>query len=243
MKKRYVSTVLLSMSLLFSTPAFAAKGEVADEANWDVAPAPSNYNPALKEKLDKQGKTNGAPTLASNPVIVIDPGHGGSDSGAVGNGLQEKNLTLDIATRAKNYVVANYPATVYMTRSSDATVSLEDRASYANSVGASFFVSMHINSATATSANGLETYNYYGSINGAQLATSAYNKLKTSYSSLRGVKEAGFYVLKYTNMPAMLGETGFISNSTDAANLGSASFRQNLAAQYAQGMHEYWWGF
>lgn len=249
-KTRKLFIALLCTSLLAVGSPVLAKGKdgptIAPEANWDAEPAPENYDPELKEKLDKEalGKADTeAEAEVANPIIVLDPGHGGSDPGAVGNGLRECDLTLDIANRAKNYMNANYPASVYMTRTSDSYVSLSDRTTYANNLGANFFVSMHINSYTSSTANGLETYYYTGSTNGQNLATSIYNKLKASYSTLRGVKEATFYVLKYTNMPASLGETGFISNPTDAANLGSSTFRQNLATQYANGMHVYWWGF
>lgn len=249
-KMQWFVAAIMCTSLLSAPQVFAKKGkekepEIANEAMWDSEPAPDNYDPNLKEEAAQKARGQGAESASdvANPIIVVDPGHGGSDPGAEGNGLQEKNITLDIASRSKNYIVANYPATVYMTRTSDTYVSLQDRTSYANSKGADFFVSMHINAADATSANGLETYYYYGSVNGNSLATDTYNKLKASYSIYRGVKEAGFYVLKYTNMPASLGETGFISNSTDAGNLATSSFRQNLATQYSQGMHYYWWGF
>ncbi|UOY93123.1 N-acetylmuramoyl-L-alanine amidase [Ectobacillus sp. JY-23] len=242
-------TGLLLVGLAFTPEhAIAQKADkgptIAPEAGWEVAPPPTNYNPTLKQKLDQfTNKYNLGTEAIVNPIIVLDPGHGGSDPGAIGNGVQEKDIVLDTALRCKTYLLANYPATVYMTRSTDTTVSLESRVAYANNVGANFFVSMHNNSYSTSTPSGLETYNYYGSTNGKALAQATYDKLKASYSVLRGVKEAGFYVLKYTNMPATLGETGFVSNPTDAANLASPSFRQNLAVQYAQGMHTYWWGF
>ncbi|MBM7703882.1 N-acetylmuramoyl-L-alanine amidase family protein [Metabacillus iocasae] len=246
--KMFVASMFCVSLLCGATTTMAEKKEsgpvIADEPMWNVAPPPTNYNPILKEQLDKENaQDKNTFRVAANPIIVLDPGHGGTDPGAVGNGIKEKDIVLDIAKRSRDYLIANYPATVYMTRSTDTTVSLESRTAYANSVGANFFVSMHINSYSTSTPNGLETYHYYGSTNGSRLATSTYNKLKSSYSTLRGVKEAGFYVLKYTNMPATLGETGFISNATDAANLATTTFRQNLATQYAQGMHEYWWGF
>ncbi|SFJ25558.1 N-acetylmuramoyl-L-alanine amidase family protein [Thermoflavimicrobium dichotomicum] len=247
MKKTFfLLAAAFCLSVMSVSPvAFAAeKGpQIANEPMWDTAPPPANYDPALKKVLDTKAPKDKRASALANPIIVIDPGHGGSDPGAIGNNLQEKNITLDIALKSRAYLLANYPVTVYMTRSSDTTVSLENRVALANNVGADFFVSMHINSYTDPAASGLETYHYYGSVNGTRLATDIYNKLKNSYSVLRGVKEAGFYVLKYTNMPASLGETGFITNPTDAANLANSNFRQTLATQYAQGMHVYWWGF
>jgi hypothetical protein len=153
--KLLVSTLVVS-SLAAAAPAFAER-EIADEPAWDSEPAPHNYDPQKREEADKRVFDKESFQLAANPVIVIDPGHGGDDPGAVGNGLKEKDLTLDIGLRAKNYIVANYPATVYMTRSSDTTVSLSSRTSFANAQNADFFVSMHINAATDASANGVET--------------------------------------------------------------------------------------
>lgn len=242
MTKTLVATLVGAAML--TTPALAAKPigttEIAPEALATEAQAPANYD-ANQKSLNE--KFNSIGIEVANPIIVIDPGHGGSDSGAAGNGLYEKNLTLDISNRTTAYIRANYPATVYQTRTTDVYVALDARTSFANSKGANFFVSQHINSYSTTSPSGLETYYYPGSTSGLNLATSIYNKLKSSYSVLRGVKSADFYVLHYTNMIASLGETGFISNPTDAANLNNATFRQNLATQYAQGMHVYWWGY
>jgi N-acetylmuramoyl-L-alanine amidase len=242
MTKTLVAT--LACTMMLTVPALAATGTPAipNEGLSTAEKAPANFDATLKTQNDKKVSTD-AISIEANPIIVLDAGHGGSDPGGVGNGLQEKDLTLDINNRTKSYIVANYPATVYQTRTSDVAVSLDARATFANNKGANFFVSQHINAFSDASANGLETFYYPGSTSGQSLATNIYNKLKASYSTLRGVKSADFYVLHYTNMPASLGETGFISNGTDSANLKSATFKQNLAVQYAQGMHVYWWGY
>lgn len=78
--------------------------------------------------------------------LVIDAGHGGYDSGAVGNGLVEKNLTLQIARRVRDILTVNYPITIKMTRDSDVFVSLSERANIANAFSANYFISFHINS-------------------------------------------------------------------------------------------------
>ncbi|MGZ4031615.1 MAG: N-acetylmuramoyl-L-alanine amidase family protein [Tumebacillaceae bacterium] len=244
----------LVLSSLLSVPAFAAGSAkaIAHEGLSSAEKAPANYNATLKAQNEKAlpkrtVNTNAKITLiqpaVANPIIVLDPGHGGTDPGGTGNGLQEKDLVLDIASRTKSYMNANYPASVYMTRSTDTYLTLDQRTTYANNLGANFFVSIHTNAFTDSSPNGLETYYYPGSTNGQNLATDIYNKLAGSYSTLRGVKSADYYVLHYTNMPAALGETGFVTNATDAANLNNSTFRQTLATQYAQGMHLYWWGY
>lgn len=78
--------------------------------------------------------------------LVIDAGHGGYDSGAVGNGLVEKNLTLQIARRVRDILTVNYPITIKMTRDSDVFISLSERANIANAFSADYFISFHINS-------------------------------------------------------------------------------------------------
>lgn len=75
--------------------------------------------------------------------LVIDAGHGGYDSGAVGNGLVEKNLTLQIARRVRDILTVNYPITIKMTRDSDVFVSLSERANIANAFSANYFISFH----------------------------------------------------------------------------------------------------
>jgi N-acetylmuramoyl-L-alanine amidase len=246
MKKFRALALALTATAVLATPAIAAKGttSIAPQALSTDAPAPADFDPAQKAAVSasNQEKMN-AIGIEANPIIVLDPGHGGTDPGAVGNGLQEKVMNLDIATRSKNYMAANYPATIYMTRTTDTTVSLSSRTTYANNVGASFFVSFHCNSYSTSTPNGLETYYYPGASDGQSLATNIYNKLAPSFSTLRGVKSADFYVLHYTYMAAALGETGFISNPTDASKLASSTFRQTLAQQYAAGMHVYWWGY
>lgn len=247
MKMTRTLVAALVCTTMMAAPAIAAKSTstapIASEAMATDAPAPANFDPAAKAAADSNVFGAESIGIEANPIIVLDPGHGGTDPGGVGNGLQEKNLTLDIANRAKSYMVTNYPASVYQTRTTDATVSLDSRTTYANNLGANFFVSVHINAFSDSTANGLETWYYPGSTNGLNLATDIYNKLKASYSTLRGVKSADYYVLHYTNMPAALGETGFISNPTDASKLNTTTFRQTLAQQYAQGMHVYWWGY
>lgn len=249
MKMTRTLVAALVCTTMMAAPAMAAKTApvtgptIAPEAMATDAPAPANFDPAAKEANDNKVMSVEGIGIEANPIIVIDPGHGGTDPGAVGNGLQEDNLTLDIANRARSYMTTNYPATVYQTRTTDTYVSLDARTSFANSRAANFFVSMHINSYSTSTPNGLETFSYPGSTNGARLATNIYDKLKASFGTLRGVKTADFYVLHYTNMPAALGETGFISNASDASKLSTTTFRQQLAQQYAAGMHVYWWGY
>ncbi len=167
--------------------------------------------------------------------ICIDPGHGGSDPGAVGCGLKEAHINLDVSLRFYN-LMKNAGHPTYITRNSDATVSLSSRATYANNVGVDRFVSVHCNAFNG-SANGTETY-CYG--NGGNLSFSMRNQTNPQIVSAlgtynRGCKTADFYVLKYTDMPAILAELAFIDNAGDAAKLGDAYYRQKAAEALKRG--------
>ncbi|MBD7945109.1 MULTISPECIES: N-acetylmuramoyl-L-alanine amidase [Psychrobacillus] len=168
--------------------------------------------------------------------IFIDPGHGGTDPGAVGNGLQEKNLTLQIATRVKNILLAEYNnVTVLMSRTGDTFPTLQDRTNQANAWGADFFLSIHINAGGGT---GYEDYVYPGS--GTPTTTYQTNIhseiLKLVNFSDRGKKTANFHVLRESNMPSLLTENGFIDNANDAAKLKTSSFIESLARGHVNGI-------
>ncbi|MBU8733425.1 N-acetylmuramoyl-L-alanine amidase [Cytobacillus oceanisediminis] len=168
--------------------------------------------------------------------LYIDPGHGGTDPGAVGNGLQEKNLTLKIATRIKDILTLEYDnVSIRMSRTGDQTVSLSERTNAANAWGADFFLSVHINAGGGT---GYEDFVYPGV--GAPTTTYQNNihaeimKLVDFYD--RGKKQANFHVLRETRMPALLTENGFIDNTNDAAKLKSSTFIENLARGHVNGI-------
>ncbi len=168
--------------------------------------------------------------------IFIDPGHGGTDSGATGNSLQEKNLTLQIATRIKNILTSEYDnVSILMSRTGDTLPTLNERTSKANAWGADFFLSIHVNAGGGT---GYEDYIYPG----AGSRTSTYQStihaevLKLVNFTDRGKKSGNFHVLRESNMPALLTENGFIDNVNDAAKLKSASFLESIARGHVNGI-------
>lgn len=112
--------------------------------------------------------------------LVIDAGHGGYDSGAVGNGLVEKNLTLQIARRVRDILTVNYPITIKMTRDSDVFISLSERANIANAFSADYFISFHINSGGGT---GFESYIY----NALSNSSTAYAKQQKMHTAVNPV--------------------------------------------------------
>ncbi|GKV69198.1 hypothetical protein NCCP2716_16960 [Sporosarcina sp. NCCP-2716] len=169
-------------------------------------------------------------------VVVIDAGHGGKDSGSVGNGFLEKNITLNIAKKMEAYY-KNVPIQAKMTRTTDTFIELEDRAAYAKKVNGSIFMSIHNNSFSNESANGTETYYYTRSAatnpNAAQskaLARYTQNRMLEAWGLTdRGVKPGPWLVIKYNTVPAVLAEVGFISNKKDMGLMGTEAGRQKLA--------------
>ena len=144
-------------------------------------------------------------------IICIDAGHGGKDSGAVGNGLQEKDIVLSIAKMVKSMLIEK-SFKICMTREDDTFVELKDRCIIANKVKADIFVSIHCNSAESKSAFGFEIYHTQGSMQGQKLAADiklSINENKEIIRTDRGIKTANFTVLTATNMPAVLVETAF----------------------------------
>ncbi|EGK13430.1 N-acetylmuramoyl-L-alanine amidase [Desmospora sp. 8437] len=169
--------------------------------------------------------------------IFLDPGHGGSDAGAVGNGLQEKDVTLKIALETRRILLEEYEGvTVKMSREKDATVSLTQRTDAANAWNATFYLSIHINAGGGT---GFESYRYVQ--NGSSTTMTAQRNLHVAVLSAsgwkdRGQKWANFHVLRESKMPAVLTENGFIDTSGDAAKLKETSFLKKLGRAHAEGL-------
>jgi N-acetylmuramoyl-L-alanine amidase len=172
---------------------------------------------------------------ASTTTVVIDAGHGGYDRGGIpGQKVAEKDMTLDVAQRLKN-VLASSGYRVVMTRDSDVFVSLGGRVAIANSYANGIFVCIHFNSAKRMGAGGIETYFY--SRESLPLASAIhYYVAGGAPSSNRGVRRRGYYVLRKTNIPAVLVECGFLTNPTEAAYAQTASYRQKLAEEIAAGV-------
>lgn len=166
--------------------------------------------------------------------ICIDPGHGGSDPGAVGGGQEEAPQALDTSLKFRTWLNTDTADSggggswnVIMTRTTDVDVSLSGRSSFANSNSAARFMSIHQNAATATSASGIETFCWgSGSTNSFDIRNKVQEEALIAWPLVnRGTKTANFSVLVNTNMPAELHEMGFISNTGDRAYLGSATQR------------------
>ncbi|MEU4570252.1 N-acetylmuramoyl-L-alanine amidase [Micromonospora sp. NPDC023956] len=179
---------------------------------------------------------------AAAPKVYLDPGHGGTDPGAVGNGLAEESLTLSIALQTRNILQANWNVDVRMSRTTDTTRSLASRTSDANAWGAAVFVSIHINSGGGT---GFESYRYPGTTgNTAALHNAIHSRVLAGMRSVasvtdRGLKTANFHVLRETAMPAVLTENLFIDTVGNANLLKRADFITATARGHANGIASY----
>ncbi|HEY4601494.1 MAG TPA: N-acetylmuramoyl-L-alanine amidase [Cerasibacillus sp.] len=171
--------------------------------------------------------------------LFIDPGHGGTDPGAQGNGLQEKNLTLNIALKLRNILEQEYTGhSIMMSRTTDKTVSLTERTNMANNWGANYLVSIHINAGGGT---GFESYTYNGSYAGKaetnRLRGIVHDEIirQTGFYN-RGKKEANFHMVRESRMPAVLTENGFIDTVADANLLKQDAFLNKIARGHAVGI-------
>lgn len=168
--------------------------------------------------------------------IFLDPGHGGSDPGAVGHGLKEKDLVLTISRHIRDILLSEYKGVqVRMSRNSDVFLSLSERAKLANNWGANYFCSVHINAGGGT---GFETFIHTSR---SSKSVSYQNVVHPAiYSKMdvkdRGKKSANYAVLRQTNMPAILTENLFIDNAKDAKLLKDSKFLEIVARGHAEGV-------
>lgn len=171
-------------------------------------------------------------------VIVIDPGHGGRDKGAVWGGVRESDLNLNTANKLEYYLRRAGYKTV-MTRRSDTYLSLVKRAGIANSYRNALFVSIHYNATRETWVHGGETF-HSGSRQGRYLASSIQTNLAQNCRvKSRGARYGRFTVLHNTNCPAVLVECGFISNSAERARCKTSSFQDAAARAILSGIERY----
>lgn len=173
-------------------------------------------------------------------VIAIDPGHGGRDPGAVGiGGLRETDVVLPVALQVAS-ILERQGVQVVLTRRDEREIDLEPRVQTAERANADLFVSIHANaiSMDRPEVNGLETYYYSDS--GARLARYVHNSLlQATNMNDRGLRQARFYVIRNTSMPAILVELGFVTGAQDAPRLASSEWRSRMAVAIAQGLLQY----
>jgi N-acetylmuramoyl-L-alanine amidase len=216
-----------------------------------------------KTELTARSRT-AQPSATPRPfaVVVLDPGHGGQDSGALCGGILEKDLTLDVARRIDRLLESEGIATV-MTRVGDTYVSLADRAAIANRVSDCIFVSIHFNEDNQPVSSGVETYYAAHQITAGSFMASWLPFLWRALSESpnfesqnlagfiqealvartraldRGVKSRQFFVIANVTSPAVLIEGGFLTNKEDISKLASEDHREQIAAAVSDGILRY----
>lgn len=203
-------------------------GKEAYVAGWIVTTGNINQD------LDNQKK----PSI-SGKRIVLDPGHGGYDSGAVGSkGTLEKHVTLQTAKLVYNKLKA-IGANVILTRSDDTYISLNSRVYTSNKQNTDAFISIHYDSSIYSSASGLTTY-YYSSSKDQPLAEAIHQQLvKNTNLRDRGVRFGNFHVLRENIRPAALLELGFLSNPTEEWTINTNVFQEQVSQAIYNGIISY----
>jgi N-acetylmuramoyl-L-alanine amidase len=195
-------------------------------------------------------------------LVVIDPGHGGQDSGTMKNGMVEKELTLEVAHRVER-LLQERGLVVAMTRADDTYVSLQNRAIIANNQPESVFVSIHFDEGGRSAATGIETYYAAHAISfpervaawlpflsrtsseppnleSQSLAASIQESLVArTQATNRGTRPQQFYVIANVRHPAVLVEGGFLTNKDEVVKLANADYREQMAAGIADGILRY----
>lgn len=170
-------------------------------------------------------------------LVVLDAGHGGTDTGAIGGGIYEKDIVLDITKRIEK-ILKQKGYDVKMTRSDDTYVSLQDRVDISENVEPDIFVSVHVNSSVKPEITGIETHYYHQeSMSLAQTVHSTFASVIQSPN--RGLFKSKFYVINHTTSPAILIEIGFISNEYERAQLTGEKRKQETAQAIADGIQKY----
>ena len=169
--------------------------------------------------------------------VVLDPGHGGTDYGAIREGINEKDINFDLTQRVAS-ILKSKGYKVAMTRTDDEYIGLQERCDYTEAENPEIFVSIHVNSAVATEPYGIETHYYHE--NSKSLAeTIQEHMMKEINTKDRGILKSKFYVINHTDVPAVLVETGFLSNPDERAELITEKRKQATAKAIADGIIEY----
>jgi N-acetylmuramoyl-L-alanine amidase len=211
-----------------------------------VVPLPVVAAAPVTDNADQSWKFSPADGARNPKMIVIDPGHGGSDRGAQHHGLTEADLNLDVSRRLRAVLISR-GWQVKMTRDTDVDVyapndsardELQARDDIANAAGARLLVSVHTNAFTSSELNGTTTYYYTASSHA--LARAVHARLAAALpTSDDGIRKENFYVIHHQKMPGILVEMAFLSNAGDAKLLSSSAFLQSMAVAIADGIDDY----
>ena len=209
------------------------------------------------------GLVDGADAIDRRPVILVDAGHGGRDGGAVGGGVIEKNLALEIAKQVADQLKRDGRFRVEMTRDDDTFVELEDRAKMANELDVALLVSIHLNTQKdGSSAHGAETWFAWPKPIAVMLAEKAKFGLPSGQRFIdergellaqrvqsalceatgardRGVKNKGHVVTRMVGAPAIIVECGFLTNPAEAKRLVDPGYQARVTRGVSAGVLSY----
>lgn len=225
-----------------SLPEGKFEKDESKSGNINVVYVPKEENKKIIYKEPKNKKPEKT-TISSLKKVVIDPGHGGTDCGAIGGGVvYEKNLNLTVA-KLVEAKLKKKDVHVYMTRSEDEFISLEDRTNFSNEISPDLYVSIHANSTVQNVTYGLEIHYYKD--DSLELANTMHyyfasdKNLKKWTTVDRGVIKSRFYVINHTEAPSILVEMGFISNKAEREKLLTKQRQEEIANSIADGILEY----
>ena len=219
-------------------------GAVRIAVNPPPAQVPITINPPKRYPANKVDPVPTARPPSNGKVLVmIDPGHGGRDPGAINaDGLREVDVIMPIARRVSE-ILSRQGVAVKMTRTGDEYVGLDDRVAMSRDAGASLFVSIHANSIEGRpDVNGLELYHYNLGQSFAETVHNAvldYVNKNGFYLADRRVRSARFLVLRKSSIPAILVETGYLTSEAEAARLARDDYQKAMAEGIARGIIQY----
>jgi N-acetylmuramoyl-L-alanine amidase len=218
-------------------------GSTRIATNRPPAQVPIEVNPPKRYPAAKQDPTPTVRPSNGKPLVMIDPGHGGRDPGAIGpSGLKEVDVIMPVARRVAE-ILEKQGIAVRMTRTGDNYVGLDERVAMSREVGATMFVSIHANSIDGRpDVNGLELYHYNLGQSLAETVHSAtldYVNKNGFYLNDRRVRSARFLVLRKSTIPAILVETGYLTNEAEVARLSRDDYRRVMAEGIARGIIQY----
>ena len=223
------------------TPKYSFKKIGEGSVEKKISNFKTKQNTTLKKK--KLNYYLELPNVKQNKFsVIVDPGHGGLDPGAIGiGGIRESDVVLEVSKLVKK-LLSEKGVNVLLTRKNEVDLDLPPRVSFANKTDADIFVSIHANASRGKrrDINGLETF-YFRGWKGRLLAKKIQKQiLRVSPGSPdRGVKQGRFYVIKNTKMPAALVEIGFLTGRLDARRLEKTAHRKRIAFAIAKGILEY----
>lgn len=175
----------------------------------------------------------------SRPTVLIDPGHGGSDPGALGpGGTHEASITLALARATREALAAGGDLNVVLTRTADTTVDLASRARLIEALRPAMIVSLHGNSCTTPEIGGMETY--YRNEPSQPLARFLHQAVVGALNRPdRGIRQARLYVLRHPSVPSVLLEAAYLSNPEEERLMGSETFQAEFGTALARGIRGY----